>query len=74
MRAVLTLALLYVSSSTGEYSPYRSPCRRIGNFSVRVKGKDVRILNIMIFKETFPLFAFRPFFFLLKRMKEFTLQ
>ena len=67
MRAVLTLALLYVSSSTGEYSPYRSSCRRIGNFSVRVKGKDVLMLNIMIFKETSPpFFCISPFFFLLK--------
>ena len=63
MRAVLTLALLYVSSSTGEYSPYRSSCKRIGNFSVLVKGKDVCMLNIMIFKEKFPPFCVSPFFF-----------
>ena len=48
MRAVLTLACLYVSFSTGEYSPYKSSCRRIGNFSVLVKGKDVCMLNIII--------------------------
>ena len=66
MRAVLTLALLYVSFSTGQNSLYRSPCKRIGNFSVLVKGKDVCMLNIMIFKETFPLFCISPFFFFLK--------
>ena len=72
MRAVLTLAILYVSSSTGEYSPYRSPCRRIGNFSVRVKGKDVLMLNIMIFKDKFPPFLHFAVFFPSK-IKEFTL-
>ena len=70
MRAVLTLALFYVSFSAGEYSPYRSSCRRIGNFSVRVKGKDVLMLNIMIFKETFPPFLHFAVFFPSK-MKEF---
>ena len=45
MRAVLTLALLYVSFSSGQNSLYRSPCKRIGNFSVLVKGKDVCMLT-----------------------------
>jgi len=72
MRAVLTLALFYASFSTGEYSLYSSPCKRIGNFSVRVKGKDVCMLKIMIFKEKFPPFLHFAVLFS-SEMKEYTL-
>ena len=67
MRAVLTLALLYVSFSTGQNSLYRSPCKRIGNFSVLVKGKDVcTVKHNDIQGNVSPFFCIWPFFFLLK--------
>ena len=47
MRAVSTLEVLLVSIAIAvQASPYRSPCSRIGNFSVLVRGKEVGVFNL----------------------------